>query len=91
MTRLMLTFGLAAALLGAPAAARAHDAYDDSESHPLRLAAYAIHPAGFALEWLLMRPLHFVVSNPQLEPIFGHVPHESPFGGYEPYEPEDPR
>jgi len=87
----MLTFGLAAALLGAPAAARAHDAYDDSESHPLRLAAYAIHPAGFALEWLLMRPLHFVVSNPQLEPIFGHVPHESPFGGYEPYEPEDPR
>jgi len=90
VTRLMLTLGLAAALLGAPAAARAHDAYDDSESHPLRLAAYALYPAGFALEWLLMRPLHFIVSNPRLERISGHVPHQSPFGGYEPYEPEDP-
>jgi hypothetical protein len=66
---------------------RAHDAYDDSQSHPLRLVAYAVHPAGFALEWLVMRPIHFVVSSPGLERIFGHGPHESAFGGYEPYEP----
>ena len=90
MTRLMLTLGVVAVLLGAPTVTRAHDAYDDSESHPLRLAAYALHPVGFALEWVLMRPLHFAVSNPRLERIFGHVPHESPFGGYEPYEPGDP-
>jgi len=69
--------------------ARAHDAYDDSESHPLRLAAYALHPVGFALEWLFTRPLHFVVSNPGLDRVFGHVPHESPFGGYEPYGMDD--
>ena len=60
----------------------------DSQSHPLQLAAYALHPVGFALEWLVMRPIHFVVSQPKLDPVFGHVPHESPFGDYEPYQPE---
>ncbi len=87
MTRFLAAFALAATLLVAPSAARAHDAYDDSESNPLRLAAYGLHPIGFVLEWVAMRPLHFLVSNRQLEPVFGHVPHESPFGGYEPYEP----
>jgi len=73
-----------------PGRVSAHDAYDDSESHPLRLAAYALHPVGFALEWLAMWPMHFVVSQPKLEPVFGHVPHENPFGDYEPYQPESP-
>ena len=90
MAKLIGTLAVAVWLIGMPVRASAHDAYDDSESHPLRLAAYAIHPAGFALEWLVMRPIHFVVSQPQLEPIFGHVPHESPFGGYEAYEPDGP-
>jgi hypothetical protein len=71
----------------APGSVLAHDAYDDTQSHPLRLAAYALHPAGFALEWLVMRPIHFVVSNPSLEPVFGHTAHEPAFGGYEAYEP----
>ena len=87
MTRSLFALALAVVLLGAPSAARAHDAYDDSESNPLRLAAYGLYPVGFMLEWIVMRPMHFVVSNPQLERVFGHVPHESPFGGYEPYEP----
>ncbi|HJQ83357.1 MAG TPA: hypothetical protein VKA21_04730 [Candidatus Binatia bacterium] len=78
-------------LIGSPAAVLAHDAYDDSESHPLRLAAYGLHPVGWALEWVAMRPLHFLVSNPRVEHIFGHVPHETPFGSYEPYEVEEPR
>jgi len=86
-----LVLGLAVSwlLAGAATPARAHDAYDDSESHPLRLAAYAVHPIGWLLEWSVMRPLHFLVSHPQLEPITGHVPHESPFGSYEPYEPDE--
>lgn len=87
MTRLLSTLALAGMLIGMPASVRAHDAYDDSESHPLRIAAYALHPVGWALEWIAFRPLHFVVSQPRLEPIFGHVPHESPFGHYQPYEP----
>jgi len=87
VTKLFTTVALLATLIGVPTRARAHDAYDDSESHPLRLAAYVLHPVGWGLEWAMMRPIHFIVSNPQLEPIFGHTPHESPFGGYTPYEP----
>jgi len=85
--RLLIGLGLAVVLGGG--VANAHDAYDDSESHPLRLAAYVAYPVGYALEWMVMRPIHFVVSHPQLERVFGHVPHESPFGGYEAYEPSD--
>jgi hypothetical protein len=87
VTRFLSSLALAAILIGAPTVVRAHDMYDDSESNPLRIAAYGLNPVGWGLEWLLMRPMHFVVSNPQLERIFGHVPHESPFGRYEPYEP----
>jgi hypothetical protein len=65
--------------------ALAQDAYDDSQSHPLRVAAYVIHPVGWALEWMLARPLHFFVSQPGAEPVFGHEGHESPYGYYEPY------
>ena len=90
MTRLLPSLALAAILTGAPVIARAHDAYDDSESNPLRVAAYALHPVGFAIEWLLARPFHFVVSNPGLDRVFGHVPHESPYGGYEAYEADEP-
>jgi hypothetical protein len=74
-----LGLGLMIAMVGAPASAEAHDAYDDSQSHPLRLAAHLIYPVGFATEWLMMRPIHFLVSQPQLERVFGHVPHEDPF------------
>jgi hypothetical protein len=52
-----------------------YDGYDDSQSHPLRLAAYALHPVGFALEWLVTRPIHAIVSQPELERVFGHTPH----------------
>lgn len=74
-------------LVTMPVRANAHDAYDDSESNPLRLAAYVLHPVGWALEWLVTRPIHFVASEPRIEPISGHVPHESPFGSYAPYRP----
>lgn len=87
MRKLVLGLALAALICGGAAPARAHDAYDDSESHPLRLVAYAVYPAGWLIEWAVMRPFHFFVSHPQIEPIVGHVPHESPFGNYPPYEP----
>lgn len=86
MRRLLLGLTLAVWMVGMPATTNAHDAYDDSQAHPLRLAAYAVHPVGFALEWLVTRPIHFLVSQPRLERVFGHTPHENPFGGYEGYE-----
>jgi outer membrane protein OmpA-like peptidoglycan-associated protein len=54
----------------------APDEYDDSQSHPLRVAAYLIHPFAWLTEWLVFRPFHFLVSatEPQ-EAVFGHRPH----------------
>ncbi len=64
------------ALAASPQSALAErDDYDDSQSHPLRVAAYVVHPVGVALEWALFRPLHYLVSTPGAEDVFGHVPH----------------
>lgn len=61
------------AFLTAPVAAQAAPEYDDSQSHPLRVAAYLLHPVGLAAEWLVFRPLYFVFSS--AGPVFGHRPH----------------
>jgi outer membrane protein OmpA-like peptidoglycan-associated protein len=52
------------------------DDYDDSQSNPLRVAAYLLYPVGFLAEWIIFRPFHFLVSatEPQ-EAFFGHRPH----------------
>jgi len=49
--------------------------YDDSEAHPLRIVAYALHPVGYLAEWLITRPLHRLVSQDDMAPVFGYVPH----------------
>jgi len=69
--------------------ARAHDAYDDTQAHPLRLLAYLLHPAGFALEWGVTRPFHMLVSTPGVDKVFGHTPHQDPYGGYSAYSIEE--
>src|SRR5215470_11293445 len=56
-----------------------YDGYDDSQSHPLRIAAYALNPVGFAVEWLVTRPIHALVSQPELAQVFGHQPHRWDF------------
>jgi hypothetical protein len=48
--------------------------YEDAISHPLRIAAYAAHPVGFALEWLVFRPFHYIISRPYLDRVFGYRP-----------------
>lgn len=54
----------------------APDEYDESQSNPFRIAAYLLHPIGVITEWVLMRPLHYLVSaNEQQERVFGHRPH----------------
>lgn len=77
--RKLIMVAVAAALLGSAqlslAGGRADD-YDDSQAHPLRLAAYIIHPIGFTLEWLVTRPFHELVAQPDLAPVFGHTSHE---------------
>ncbi|HWO42559.1 MAG TPA: OmpA family protein [Candidatus Eisenbacteria bacterium] len=62
--------------LGLRPAAAAPDEYDDSQSHPLRILAYLVHPAAFVLEWTVFRPFHYLVSGAEpLEAVFGHRPH----------------
>ncbi len=64
---------LGLALLSASPAALADD-YDAKQAgHPLRIVAYALHPVGVALDYLIMRPLHWVVSYEPMKTIFGHT------------------
>ena len=75
----LLAAGLLAAVLGSLALPAAADEYDARRAgHPLRVLAYALHPVGVGLDWLVFRPLHWVVSQPVLSTIFGHEVDEEP-------------
>lgn len=46
--------------------------YDPREAgHPLRLAAYVLHPIGVAVDYCLMRPAYWMVQHEPLTTIFG--------------------
>lgn len=46
--------------------------YDPLEAgHPLRLAAYVLHPIGVAADYCLMRPAYWLVQHEPLATIFG--------------------
>lgn len=63
------------ALLALPLAGTARaDEYDPQRAgHPLRIAAYALHPVGVALDYLVFRPAHWLGSHEPLSTIFGHT------------------
>jgi hypothetical protein len=68
---LVAVLGLCGSALAVP-----KDEYDDSQSNPLRVAAYLLNPFGVALEYAIFRPFHALVSaNDTTETIFGHGPH----------------
>jgi len=65
-------------LLAAPGFARAQNTgmdkqnpgeYTDDDSQPLKLLSYALAPIGFALEWGVVRPLHYLATDSFLAPI----------------------
>ena len=62
------------AMAAGPAAAVPDD-YDDTQSNPLRVAAYLAYPIGYTAEWLIFRPFHYLISRPYLEEFFGHKTH----------------
>ena len=76
MKRLLAAMLIVAALALPALAAEPVDQYDDSQSHPFRVVAYALYPVGYALEWAIFRPIHWVVAQPSLVNVFGHEPHE---------------
>jgi len=62
---------LAAALAAAPPAQA--DEYDPQESgHPVRVVAYVLHPVGVALDYLILRPAHWIGHHEPIRTIFGH-------------------
>ena len=68
-----------AALVFATASPAGADEYDARRAgHPLRVVAYALHPFGVALDWLIFRPAHWVVSDPFFSYVFGHDVDEEP-------------
>ena len=49
------------------------DEYDeDSAGHPLRIVAYVLHPVGVAIDYLVLRPAHWLVSHEPMKTLFGH-------------------
>lgn len=65
-----LLLALPLLLLAVPASA---DRYDPERAgHPLRIIAYVLHPVGVALDYLIMRPAHWVGSHEPFATLFGH-------------------
>jgi outer membrane protein OmpA-like peptidoglycan-associated protein len=47
--------------------------YRESESHPLRILAYALHPVGWVLREAIFRPLsYFASSTPETRAVMGY-------------------
>ena len=78
MKRLAMAVLIASAVALCSGPVRAADPvetqYEDAITYPLRLAYYALHPVGFAAEWLIARPFHFVISRPYVNKVFGYRP-----------------
>jgi hypothetical protein len=46
--------------------------YDPEQAgHPLRVAAYALHPVGVLVDYCLMRPAYWIVQKEPFATIFG--------------------
>ena len=71
--RRVMAAAVAAAALGVATPAAADD-YDPHRSgHPLRFLAYVVHPIGYALDFLIFRPAHWLISHPQVADWVGHT------------------
>ena len=70
--RVLLATGMAILVLGGASPAPADDYKASEAGHPVRIAAYVLHPVGVLLDYLLLRPAHWLVSHEPLKTIFGH-------------------
>ncbi len=77
MRRFVLSIALVLAL-AVPAAALAQGPYNDKQNpneytnaedgQPLKFFSYILMPVGYALEWTVMRPLHYLATKTSLAP-----------------------
>jgi hypothetical protein len=50
-----------------------HDYRRSYSDNPLRYLAYAVYPIGLACEYLITRPIHWLVTQGHLSKVFGHI------------------
>ena len=68
---LLATLLFATSATTAPPAAA--DGYDpEMAGHPLRIIAYVLHPVGVVIDYLLMRPAHWLISQEPIQTLVGH-------------------
>jgi hypothetical protein len=48
--------------------------YSQEDSHPLKGLSYILAPIGFALDWTVSRPLHYIATDSFVAPVFGEDP-----------------
>jgi hypothetical protein len=72
---LLLALTLPILLLGSTAiASHADDEYDPTEAgHPLRVAAYILHPVGVILDTLIFRPMHWLGTHEPIKTLVGNT------------------
>ena len=50
------------------------DEYDAKEAgHPVRIAAYVLHPVGVIIDWVIFRPAWWVGSHEPFHTLFGRT------------------
>jgi hypothetical protein len=47
--------------------------YTDEDSQPLAIIADLFYPVGFAAEWLVARPMHYLASDSPIAPMYRPV------------------
>jgi hypothetical protein len=72
MRKIVLAAVVAVSLLAAAPGARADEYERDRAGHPVRILAYVLHPVGVVLDYLLMRPAHWLGHHEPFQTLFGH-------------------
>jgi hypothetical protein len=72
---ILLAVTLPILLVGIPAFANdTDDDYDPTETgHPLRVAAYILHPVGVILDTLIFRPMHWLGTHEPIKTLVGNT------------------
>ena len=47
--------------------------YTDEDSQPLAIVGYLASPVGYALEWIVARPIHYLATDSPASPAFAPV------------------
>ncbi len=63
---------LGAALLLLAGSAQADPHRSHEAAHPLRIVAYALHPVGWVLDRLIVRPAHWLAHRGPVGEVVGH-------------------